>query len=177
MNNPGRGSGADEFPPYTYTPGVTPHPIRDPQGHSYGRTEPVSEKFDPQRWRDCATYVHGLRLFNRGYYWEAHEAWEAAWHSVGRRGITGDFLKGLIKWAAAGVKVREGRPNGVRRHLRRAAELIGEAAREFGGEELAGQSLPQLLEALQAAVADAYPETIASSGPPVAYWKFQLTEQ
>ena len=34
-----------------------------------------------------------------------------------------DFLKGLIKLAAAGVKHREGNPGGVRSHVRRAAEL------------------------------------------------------
>ena len=29
----------EPLPPYTYTPGVTPHPISDPAGHSHGRSE------------------------------------------------------------------------------------------------------------------------------------------
>ena len=66
----------------------------------------------------------GCDLFNHGYYWEAHEAWEGLWHASGQRGVTADFLKGLIKLAAAGVKVREGRPAGVSRHAQRAIELF-----------------------------------------------------
>ena len=46
---------------------------------------------------------HGLRLgidlFNRGEYWEAHEAWEADWiHD--RKGPDSGFYKGLIQIAA-----------------------------------------------------------------------------
>lgn len=83
---------------------------------------------DPVRWRECHEYLRGLDLFNYGYYWEAHEAWEAVWHAAGRRGLLGDFLKGLIKLAAAGVKVREGRTLGVVRHARRAEELFDRTA-------------------------------------------------
>ena len=53
-------------------------------------------------------FRRGVALFNAGYYWEAHEAWEGLWHAYGRRGPTADVLKALIKLAAAGVKVREG---------------------------------------------------------------------
>jgi hypothetical protein len=38
--------------------------------------------------------------------------------------VLADYLKGLIKLAAAGVKAREGQPVGVKRHARRAAELF-----------------------------------------------------
>jgi hypoxanthine phosphoribosyltransferase len=68
--------------------------------------------------------LYGLDLFNHGYYWEAHEIWERIWHACGRAGPAGNFIKGLIKLAAAGVKAREGRPEGVRTHARRAAELF-----------------------------------------------------
>ena len=44
----------------------------------------------------------------------------------GRTGKVADILKGLIKLAAAGVKAREGKPAGVRRHARRAEELFRE---------------------------------------------------
>ena len=52
--------------------------------------------------------LRGLLYYNAGYYWEAHEAWEAAWVIAGRQGPTADFYKGLIKLAAAGVKLYEG---------------------------------------------------------------------
>jgi uncharacterized protein len=63
-------------------------------------------------WRNCEPCLWGIDLFNNGYYWEAHESWEAAWHATGRCGPMADFCKSLIKFAAAGVKAREGRANG-----------------------------------------------------------------
>src|SRR5438128_10071370 len=48
---------------------------------------------------------------------------ESLWMACGRKGIVADFLKGLIKLAAAGVKALEGKPEGVKSHSGRAAEL------------------------------------------------------
>lgn len=118
------------LPPYTYVPGRTPHPISDPAGHSFGKKAEAAAPIDDSRWSQSTAYLHAVDLFNRGYYWEAHEAWESLWHACGRRGPIADLLKGLIKLAAAGVKVREGRPSGVESHARRAAELFRAAAAE-----------------------------------------------
>jgi predicted metal-dependent hydrolase len=74
--------------------------------------------------RGNPAYLYGLDLFNHGYYWEAHEAWESQWHAAGRHGPAADFLKALIKLAAAGVKAREGRAAGVRQHAQRAERLL-----------------------------------------------------
>jgi hypothetical protein len=112
------------LPPYGHVPGRTPHPVSDPHGHSSGQAPEYPPAPDPDDWRACRAYLRGLDLFNGGYYWEAHEAWEALWHACGRAGPTADFLKGLIKLAAAGVKVREGRPRGVVHHARAAAALF-----------------------------------------------------
>src|SRR5262245_31357021 len=99
---------------------MAPHPQSDPAGHSYGRHVTPSAVIDDTDWDQSATYLHAIDLFNHGYYWEAHEAWESLWHACGRGGPVADLLKGLIKLAAAGVKVREGRPAGVASHARRA---------------------------------------------------------
>ena len=106
-----------DLPPYTYIPGRSPHPISDPAGHSYGARADSQASI-----RDG--FEHGLKLFNHGYYWEAHEAWEGVWIALGRTGPQADFLKGLIKLAACGVKCLEGNETGARRHLRRASELF-----------------------------------------------------
>ena len=90
---------------------------------------------DESWWK--SQFLRGVELFNAGYYWEAHEVWEELWHAEGRRGPTADVLKALIKLAAAGVKVREGRENGVRTHCRRAAASV-----RGGGR--AGRVLTQL---------------------------------
>lgn len=132
-----------DLPPYSYVPGMHPHPIREEDGHSFGVEVAVSE-FDPNRWRECEEYLFGIDLFNAGFYWEAHEAWEAVWICVGRTGQTADFLKGLIKLAAAGVKAREGNGNGVERHAARAAQLFGESC--AGEEAMLGLELDSLLD-------------------------------
>jgi hypothetical protein len=111
------------FPPYTYVPGKSPHPVRDPAGHMYGEA-PQPAELVVDDWPRCRAYLRGIDLFNHGYYWEAHEVWESLWHAAGRRGPVADFLKGLIKLAAAGVKTLEGTPTGRTRHARRAAELF-----------------------------------------------------
>jgi hypothetical protein len=85
-----------------------------------------------------------VALFDAGYYWEAHEVWEGLWHAVGRRGATALVLKGLIKLAAAGVKVRERREPGVRTHARRAGVCF-EAARQLGGVPGLGLDLDALV--------------------------------
>lgn len=118
----------NKLPAYSYVPGMFPHPIRDPAGHSYGRSEPTSTLSNACQWRECPVYLHGIELFSAGYYWEAHEAWEAVWNAFKRQGIAADFCKSLIKLAAAGVKAREGRPIGVARHAKRAQELLSEVA-------------------------------------------------
>jgi uncharacterized protein len=138
----------EPLPPYSYVTGLFPHPIRDPAGHSFGVVPAQCPPPDPKRWRDCRPYLYGLDLFNHGYYWEAHEVWEGVWHACGRAGLAANFIKGLIKLAAAGVKVREGRPEGVRRHARRAAELFRETAGRLppGQTHYFGLSLIWLIE-------------------------------
>src|SRR6516162_1991742 len=95
------------FPAYSFVPGQFPHPISDPEGHSYGIRHDAVASVDPENWSASRDYLFGIDLFNHGYYWEAHETWEGLWHAAGRQGPTGDLLKGLIALAAAGVKVRQ----------------------------------------------------------------------
>jgi predicted metal-dependent hydrolase len=123
----------EPFPPYAFVPGGRfPHPFSDPAGHSYNTPREHPAAPDLRNWRASRAFLRGVDLFNHGYYWEAHEAWEGLWHACGRRGVVADFLKGLIQLAAAGVKHREGVPQGVTTHARRAAELWRETARTLG---------------------------------------------
>jgi hypothetical protein len=145
----------EPLPPYTHVPGVTPHPVSDPRGHSHGSRAERPAAPDPERWQSCRAYLRGLDLFNRGYFWEAHEAWEALWHACGRTGGTADFLKGLIKLAAAGVKHLEGNPRGVRSHACRAAELWRRAGRDV----FFGLRLRELVELAEAVGREGWPTT------------------
>jgi uncharacterized protein len=144
MSTPPRYLPEEALPPYAYVPGRFPHPFSDPQGHSYQLSSPPVPPPDPWCWAQCQPYLRALDLFHHGYYWEAHEAWEALWHACGRRGDLADFFKGLIQLAVAGVKLRQGRPEGVRSHAERAAELFQKIA---GEKTMMGLALADLLEA------------------------------
>ncbi len=147
------------LPPYAHVPGRTPHPVSDPHGHRHGRPPERPAPLDPTRWQESGLYLHGIDLFNHGYGWEAHEAWEALWHAYGRSGPVADALKGLIHLAAAGVKRREGRPRGVTDHARRAAELFRSVAAARGAEEglFLGLPLAGLIELAEAIRRDGWP--------------------
>jgi hypothetical protein len=114
----------EPLPPYAFVPGSRwPHPFSDPAGHSYGSVREHSAAADVSDWRKCRALLRGVDLFNHGYYWEAHEAWEGLWHACGRRGTMANLVKGLIQLAVAGVKHRQGMPEAVRTKARRAAQL------------------------------------------------------
>jgi hypothetical protein len=124
------------LPAYSYVPGLFPHPLSDPRGHSFALKPQRPDPPDPDQWALCRPYLYGIDLFNHGYYWEAHEVWEGLWHACGRSGQTARFLKGLIKLAAAGVKVRQRMPQGVQHHAQRAAELFRQTADGAGTEDV-----------------------------------------
>ncbi len=109
------------FPPYAYLPGKKPHPVRDPTGHSY-HVEPIPVSAEASLGSDA--FLWGLDLFNHGYYWEAHEAWEGLWQVADRDGPLRMLLKGLILLSAAGIKIREGKLSAAVRHAGRAAALL-----------------------------------------------------
>ncbi|HWQ13332.1 MAG TPA: DUF309 domain-containing protein [Roseiflexaceae bacterium] len=44
-------------------------------------------------------FLEGVRLFNEGHYWHAHEEWEACWRAAAEPEAT--FYKGIIQAAAA----------------------------------------------------------------------------
>jgi len=125
------------LPPYSYVPGGPwPHPTASPDGHSWGHAKTPVDPIVADGWALSPAYLWGVELFNAGYYWEAHESWEALWHAHGRRGATAGVLQGLIKLAAAGVKIRERRPGGACTHASRAAILFERSRHEAGRYQL-----------------------------------------
>ena len=111
-------------PSYSYVPGHWPHPSRDPKGHSYKAEPDTPENIDLIQWETCEQYRAGIELYNQGYYWEAHEAWEGIWRLNGKHGPQAQFLQGLIKIAAAGIKIRQG-------HAKAARSLLTQSATHF----------------------------------------------
>jgi uncharacterized protein len=164
------------FPPYSYVTGRFPHPTRDPLGHSFAQPHPSVPPLNPQYWQASQEYLHAIDLFNHGYYWEAHEAWEELWHAAGRRGVIADYLKALIKFAAAGVKVREGRIPGVRRHAQRAIELFRIVQAEIANPDFCGFVIEKLI-AIAQRIAASPPASTQTTAPVEIVFDFQLEPQ
>jgi predicted metal-dependent hydrolase len=60
-------------------------------------------------------------LFNKGAFWEAHEALEAPWKRT-----RSDFYHGLILYSSAWVHQDRGNPHGIQAQLAKAEPLLRE---------------------------------------------------
>ena len=168
------------FPSYAFVPGRHPHPVTDPRGHSFGQPHPIPKPLQPDTPKVSPEFLAAIDLFNAGFYWEAHETWEGLWIAAGRAGLSANFLKGLIKLAAAGVKAREGQAVGVERHARRAARLF-RSVRETQPEDqnlFAGLAIDELIDALNLLAArPIIDDTLPSIGgrPVIPFFELNLT--
>ena len=162
----------EPFPAYAYVTGRFPHPTRDPRGHSFGHRPSEPPPVTTENWPSSQQYLLGCDLFNHGYYWEAHEVWEGLWQACGRRGTTADFLKALIKLAAAGVKAREGRPLGVARHAARAELLFRGVSDQIAGQRYLGFEMDWLVRI--AAKLPRHMTPIARDAPVEIVFDFEL---
>src|SRR5262245_55407728 len=59
-------------------------------------------------------HLEGIRLFNAGEFWHAHEQWELCWRAAVEPEAT--FYKGIIQAAAALVHWQRGNRRGLRRN-------------------------------------------------------------
>jgi len=124
------------LPAYRHVPGRTPHPTRDPEGHSFDRPAPdLSDLPDlnHENWRKSEEYLFGIDLFNEGYWWECHEVLEGLWRAAGVGSEAGHVLQAVIQCAAAHLKASTDRPVGARRlhdHSLRHARWSG--SRQLG---------------------------------------------
>jgi uncharacterized protein len=100
----------------------------------------------PPPWDALA---RGADLFNRGLYWEAHEAWEELWLELEDQPKL--FIQGLIQMAAAGHKAFvQDQPRGCVKLLGTALEKLETAPPDFLGVET-----QRLLPALRRMLAEA----------------------
>jgi hypothetical protein len=128
-----------DLPRYTHVPGTgTPHPYRDPQGHSYNRKPAAPKPLIEEFWAENRSYLLALDRFNLGFYWEANDEWDRLWRASNPDSMVGRFLKGLVKLAAAGIKVREDSIHGVRRHAASAGEVFADIAAEADRDRFCG---------------------------------------
>lgn len=143
------------LPSYRHVPGLTPHPVTHADGHSYGVVEETISLAGlqlPRDWRACDEYLEGIDLFNRAFFWEAHEAWEAAWLAAGTDTVVGRYLQGLIQASAALLKRHVGMQRGALNLLKKSRRNLGPAIdwlRSAGEERFMGIRLDEWQPALE----------------------------
>ncbi len=100
----------------------------------------VYEPLDPAE--EARIFHEGVRLFNEGDWFEAHEAWEDIWHMAS--GDRKRFYQGLIQCAVTIEHMRRGNPRGV-------VTVWQSAQEKFKGldEVYMGVNIPRLLAAIQ----------------------------
>lgn len=79
-------------------------------------------------------FAYGADLFNRGFFWEAHEVWEAVWMAAAPNSARRQALRALIQMTNACLKLAMGRRNAF-------ARLAVEVAHIAPGEGLAREGL------------------------------------
>jgi uncharacterized protein len=163
-----------DLPRYTHIPGSgTPHPYRDPQGHSYNRKPGAPKPLIEEFWAENRSYLIALDYFNLGFYWEANDEWDRLWRVSNPESLVGRFLKGLVKLAAAGIKVREDSIHGVRRHAASAGEVFADVAAEADCDRFCGLQFTLMQFAADRAAQLVYREKI-EPGRPVRVFPYLL---
>ena len=91
------------FPNYRHIPGLTPHPISNINGHSYGKKKEIIKRISEKNWFSNNQYLYAIDLFNYKYFWEAHEVLEDLWRLEPPSNLK-LFLQGIIQISAAYLK-------------------------------------------------------------------------
>ena len=147
--DPGRYTGL-ALPAYRFRRGTNPHPSASPEGHGNRYIpEPDAAATAPERWRENRTYLYGCDLYNHGYWWEAHEAWEDLWHLTGHSGTQAAYFKGLIQAAACALKVELGNLAGACTLIARSEAYLQRVTDEVDGPVYMGLDIPGWLDYLR----------------------------
>ncbi|HMQ30337.1 MAG TPA: DUF309 domain-containing protein [Chloroflexaceae bacterium] len=110
-------------------------------------------------------YLEGIRLFNAGQYWHAHEQWEACW--LAAEGDDRQFYKAIIQAAAALVKWQQGNRRGLALNWAKSRSRLATLPHQYGGLDLlalrehldrlaGGEALPPPTLSLRATVVDGF---------------------
>ncbi|MBI3723293.1 DUF309 domain-containing protein [bacterium] len=116
-----------KLPDRRYLPGLGPHP------HDLAGAPPpeAAPEVPCERFGETELFRHGVDLYNRAYFWEAHEAWETLWAACPQGSPERDALQGLIQLSAALLKEHLGVTEGAKKLSRTACEKL-ERARAKG---------------------------------------------
>lgn len=112
------------LPRQAHFPGVTPGPEHQLLAPIVAQADHVTTSATAHSnvaWR------YGLRLYNGGFYWEAHEVLERVWMNAQQNSREQQLVQGVIHLANAGLKQALGRDRAVQRLLRLAGSCFDRA--------------------------------------------------
>lgn len=118
-----------------------------------GESDPIIPQLSESHPQESEALRYSLDLYNHGYFWESHVYFEALWNAHERKGDVADFLKGMIKLGAAGVKFNLGQSVAAHGHLSRARELF-QGLLEKRGTHYLGFSIERILASLDSALSE-----------------------
>jgi predicted metal-dependent hydrolase len=95
----------------------------------------------PEDWRSSQDYLFGIDLYNAGFLWEAHEAWEGLWHVSKHDSTQANFIQGLIQCTAGCLKIPMGQARGMEKLFEMGTGRLLSVVREVGPEYM-GLDIP-----------------------------------
>ena len=102
---------------------------------------------EPVRLTDeeAEALTKGIREFNEGFYFEAHDTLEEAWHGI--RGPHRAFFHGLIQMATGLYHLTGDNPKGARSQLTAGLRKLSPLQPEFLGVDIGGllQEMQEIL--------------------------------
>jgi Domain of unknown function (DUF309) len=120
------------MPGWAYNPGTDRAADREPL-EAAKRLVPLRfNRFVPA---DDPAFLYGLALHDGGFFWEAHEIWEAVWKAAPMNGRDRLALRALIQIANAGLKRRIERPRAAVRLIDETKGLLSELILRGGARE------------------------------------------
>jgi hypothetical protein len=154
-----------QLPPYAFVPGKDPHPRSHPLGHSFGRPDPEPIFIPSSEWRRNEAWLQGVDLFNMGYFWEAHEAWEFPWHAAkNHEPDQALLLQALIQLTAAALKVPMNQALGLQRLTETGTAKLRELASRH--EVFMGLPIADFAEAFATYARQAIAASLTIDRPP-----------
>jgi len=128
------------MPPFAHLPGRGPR-------HADGAFSDLvaTARGDRAALERSAAWRTGLAWCDAGYYWEAHELFEAVWAALPQNAAERRMVQAMIQLANAGLKARMGQERAVARILDRLQGHLADS-RIGGDARLMGLSRADVLD-------------------------------
>jgi len=111
------------LPRWAHIPGKTPEADRPPLDRA---KRLLPSRFPAEVPAVDHVFRYGVALHDGGFFWEAHEIWEAVWKAAPMNGPDRLALQALIQLANAALKRRMARPAAAARLYELGAGLLAE---------------------------------------------------